>query len=200
MCGRYRRTTAEEEISSQPYLRGLDTIRFISAFWVFLGHGAAPASPNPFPDGTLSNLLFRAIYDNLWNGGAAVIIFFVISGFCIHYPSAGSNTTPNLPVFYTRRYLRILIASPTLHDGSAKSDRTVRCLVVKNEACRQQHHHLCHGSGKRVAEDLVTVQVPSDHSGKRATLLIGFLRVFEDRSDVKFAIRSPRVSLVVADS
>ncbi len=38
-----------------------------------------------------------------------VIVFFVISGFCIHFPFAGSNRRPRLKEFYTRRFLRLLV-------------------------------------------------------------------------------------------
>jgi peptidoglycan/LPS O-acetylase OafA/YrhL len=90
-------------------VRGLDSIRFICALWVFFGHGAAPAFPNPFADGSLGNFAFRGFFGNIWSGPAAVIIFFVISGFCIHYPFAGSDQQPRLKEFYTRRFLRLLV-------------------------------------------------------------------------------------------
>ena len=88
---------------------GLDSIRFICALWVYLGHGAAPALPNPFADGSLANFAFRGFFGNIWSGPAAVIVFFVISGFCIHYPFAGSDKRPRLKEFYTRRFLRLLV-------------------------------------------------------------------------------------------
>lgn len=48
------------------------------------------------------------IYNNLFCGVAAVIAFFVISGFCIHYPFTKPDELP-LKAFYTRRYIRILV-------------------------------------------------------------------------------------------
>jgi peptidoglycan/LPS O-acetylase OafA/YrhL len=51
--------------------------------------------------------LINGIYANLWAGPSAVIIFFVISGFCIHYPQANQSKIKNLPVYFLRRYLRI---------------------------------------------------------------------------------------------
>ena len=89
--------------------RGLDSIRFICAFWVCLGHSAAPAFSDPFEHGSYWSLALRGFYNNLWNGPAAVIVFFIISGFCIHFPFAGPDRTPVLKVFYTRRFLRLLI-------------------------------------------------------------------------------------------
>jgi peptidoglycan/LPS O-acetylase OafA/YrhL len=88
---------------------GLDSIRFLCALWVFFGHGAAPGIPNPFADGSALSSAFRGFFGNIWSGPPAVIVFFVISGFCIHYPFAGSDKRPQLRMFYTRRFLRLLI-------------------------------------------------------------------------------------------
>ena len=41
-----------------------------------------------------------------YDGVAAVIVFFVISGLCVHYPYARSGHCP-LPSFFARRFLRI---------------------------------------------------------------------------------------------
>lgn len=90
-------------------VRGLDSIRFVCALWVFFSHGAAPVLVNPFADGSTANLVLRGLYGNIWSGPAAVIVFFVISGFCIHFPFAGSDLRPRLREFYTRRFLRLLV-------------------------------------------------------------------------------------------
>jgi peptidoglycan/LPS O-acetylase OafA/YrhL len=97
------------QINSGDRVRGLDSIRFICALWVFFGHGAARRFASPFPSSSLSDLIFRGFYNNIWSGPAAVIVFFVISGFCIHYPFAGSDKRPRLKEFYARRFLRLLI-------------------------------------------------------------------------------------------
>jgi peptidoglycan/LPS O-acetylase OafA/YrhL len=52
-------------------------------------------------------IVLRAFLNNLVNGPAAVIAFFVISGFCIHYPNRRTERVRVLP-FYVRRELRIL--------------------------------------------------------------------------------------------
>jgi peptidoglycan/LPS O-acetylase OafA/YrhL len=54
-------------------------------------------------------LIATGFCKNIWSGPAAVIVFFVISGFCIHYPLAGTLARPYLPEFYVRRFLRLLI-------------------------------------------------------------------------------------------
>jgi peptidoglycan/LPS O-acetylase OafA/YrhL len=94
-------------------VEGLDTLRFICAMWVFFGHGAAPPVISAFPDlfneATLVGRLAHGFYGNIFSGPAAVIVFFVISGFCIHYPFAASARKPVILEFYTRRALRLLI-------------------------------------------------------------------------------------------
>ena len=39
--------------------------------------------------------------------GYAILLFFIISGFCIHYPNTGSNTTPSWKTYFFRRFWRI---------------------------------------------------------------------------------------------
>jgi peptidoglycan/LPS O-acetylase OafA/YrhL len=88
---------------------GLDSLRFVCAMWVFFGHGAAPPLVDAFSKDSRSGLIIRGLYNNLWNGPAAVIVFFVVSGFCIHYPFAETLKRPHLLEFYSRRFLRLLI-------------------------------------------------------------------------------------------
>ena len=59
--------------------------------------------------GHLPGRLSRALYNNAASGPAAVIVFFVISGFCIHFPFRRATSVTPLAPFYARRYLRILI-------------------------------------------------------------------------------------------
>lgn len=91
------------------HVRGLDSIRFVCAIWVYFGHGALPQGLELFSDYPLVNLAWRAVWRNIWCGPAAVIVFFVISGFCIHYPFAGSEKRPRLAEFYSRRFLRLMV-------------------------------------------------------------------------------------------
>lgn len=71
---------------------GVDRIRAFAALSVMLAHTTGPYLPE----------IFRYVF----TGIPAVFVFFVISGFCIHYPYANSP----LPVvaFYVSRLLRIL--------------------------------------------------------------------------------------------
>jgi peptidoglycan/LPS O-acetylase OafA/YrhL len=60
------------------------------------------------PRGSLIELAFRAFANNLINPVAAVIVFFVISGFCIHLPYRNQSSLQLRP-YFTRRFVRILI-------------------------------------------------------------------------------------------
>jgi len=86
-------------------LRGLDSIRFLCAFWVFCYHDVPPLVISG--DSKLG-WAARGLWGNLWCGPAAVIVFFIISGFCIHHPYAQFARRPRLREFYARRYLRLL--------------------------------------------------------------------------------------------
>jgi peptidoglycan/LPS O-acetylase OafA/YrhL len=86
---------------------GLDAIRAICAFIVLVGHTSPPPLLEGLDESNLIAKVFAGIYNNLWNGPAAVIVFFVISGFCIHYPYSRSLNISSLKVYVVRRYLRI---------------------------------------------------------------------------------------------
>lgn len=86
-------------------VKGLDTLRFILAMVVVVGHigiDFAELSSNS----TLKPLL--AILNNSFVGVAAVIVFFIISGFCIHFPYANGKKI-NFFEFEIKRFLRIAI-------------------------------------------------------------------------------------------
>jgi peptidoglycan/LPS O-acetylase OafA/YrhL len=51
----------------------------------------------------------RALQNNLFNGQAAVIAFFIISGFCIHFPNRRGFEMPSWAAYYLGRYIRILV-------------------------------------------------------------------------------------------
>jgi peptidoglycan/LPS O-acetylase OafA/YrhL len=93
---------------SRTHIYGLDTIRFFCALWVVLGHFDAPPLPGFIDKSTLLGLLTVGIYNNLTSGPAAVIVFFIVSGLCIHFPQAVSLSIPNGGTYLVRRYLRIV--------------------------------------------------------------------------------------------
>jgi len=87
------------------WIKGLDSVRFFLALIVFLSHLA-----NPYHDllATSPHLIVRVIgmaSGLLFNGVGAVIAFFIISGFVIHYPYR--HKVPDTLPFLVRRWLRI---------------------------------------------------------------------------------------------
>jgi len=90
-----------------PRIAGLDSIRAICALWVVLGHFGGPPLTHGLDESNPVARVFGGIYNNLWNGPAAVIIFFVISGFCIHYPHSRALRIPSVRAYFAQRYLRI---------------------------------------------------------------------------------------------
>ena|ERR1051326_6554624 len=89
-------------------VRGLDSLRFVCAMWVVFVHcGFFPLLQNV--DKTrLAGKVLSGLVNNAFNGSAAVIVFFVISGFCINFPySKGRQLSPKS--YFSRRYIRIII-------------------------------------------------------------------------------------------
>ncbi len=87
----------------------LDALRSVLALWVAIGHaGVFPLFGAEGQNDWLLDLIARGVRSLVW-GPPAVIVFFVISGFCIHYPFAASGKRCQTLRFYARRYLRILI-------------------------------------------------------------------------------------------
>jgi len=88
------------------YFKNLDTIRFIAALMVFLGHAVSPSYQYlPIKNSIWEKLLFA-----ISNGGTGVSIFFVLSGFLITYLLINEYEFANkisLRNFYIRRILRI---------------------------------------------------------------------------------------------
>lgn len=80
----------------------LDAIRFISALWVCLYHGVKFPGIRLFP-------YFDLSWDCVLFGGTGVLAFFIISGFCIHYPAVAREKDPQWGSFLTRRYVRVIL-------------------------------------------------------------------------------------------
>ena len=86
----------------------VDLLRFVSAIVVAIYHLTVL-----FPDYVLSGGVYantrymvHSIAILLFNGPAAVMIFFIVSGICIHAPYRG-NQPIDVSEFYTRRFIRI---------------------------------------------------------------------------------------------
>jgi peptidoglycan/LPS O-acetylase OafA/YrhL len=86
-------------------VRGLDTIRFFLAIWVTIAHFWVPLD---IDKSGIAGKVIIGLYTNFVNGPAAVIVFFIISGFCIHYPYRYKQELSLVP-YFSRRHLRIWI-------------------------------------------------------------------------------------------
>ncbi|MBE0612757.1 MAG: acyltransferase [Burkholderiales bacterium] len=85
---------------------GLDALRFFAALWVVFSHlGPVPVFAEVDRSHPIGFVLHGA-WGVLHSGPAAVIVFFVISGFCIHYPYTGGAAFRCIP-YLIRRYVRI---------------------------------------------------------------------------------------------
>jgi peptidoglycan/LPS O-acetylase OafA/YrhL len=87
------------------WIKGLDSIRFILAFIVFLSHLGNPFHEPWIGSPHLILRLFAMVWGLLFSGVGAVMAFFIISGFVIHYPY--KNKYPDTRSFLVRRWLRI---------------------------------------------------------------------------------------------
>jgi peptidoglycan/LPS O-acetylase OafA/YrhL len=85
----------------------ISSIRFVLAMWVVLAHFSIPILRDHKQMDILG--VFRALVNTAFNGPAAVIVFFVISGFCIHFPNRNGLVMRSWKLYYARRYLRTLI-------------------------------------------------------------------------------------------
>jgi peptidoglycan/LPS O-acetylase OafA/YrhL len=88
---------------------GLDSIRFIAAGWVMFYHVAPPPLLQELDRSHGLGKVIGAAYDCLFCGPASVIVFFVVSGFCIHYPYRQGRKEVKIFNFLSRRYVRILL-------------------------------------------------------------------------------------------
>lgn len=95
-------------MQKQERVRGLDSIRFVLAAIVAVGHNGVFPLLEGIDTSTRIGWLVKGLYAATINGPAAVIVFFVISGFCIHYQYRHSERL-RLLQYYPRRYLRILV-------------------------------------------------------------------------------------------
>ena len=96
-------------------IAGLDTLRFVAAAMVVLSHLGPPPLLAGLERTNRLSWFLSASYGVAWNGPAAVIVFFVISGLCIHWPTL--TRRPHWPEYFVRRYVRIgipLLASIAL--------------------------------------------------------------------------------------
>lgn len=100
--------SAKAPLNASPRIAGLDTIRLWCALFVVFFHDTSPPLFHGLSRQTGLGRIVLGLYDAAFNGQAAVITFFVISGFCIHLPYASGRPFAAGP-FLLGRAARILI-------------------------------------------------------------------------------------------
>lgn len=104
------RTLAQDRTTTNPgssrdWVKGLDSLRFVLALIVLLSH--LPNTPSQYLR-SLNQPVAHAIsvlLNHAFLGPGAVVAFFIISGFVIHYPL--KNRSLNVKQFLVRRWVRI---------------------------------------------------------------------------------------------
>ena len=91
--------------SNKNWVNGMDSLRFILALIVLLSHVENPYVAALKSSNSLIAKLTAAFLANAFNGIAAVIAFFIISGFVVHYPV--KDKPLNVRKFLIRRWVRI---------------------------------------------------------------------------------------------
>jgi peptidoglycan/LPS O-acetylase OafA/YrhL len=119
-------------------LSGVDSLRFVCAIVVLLGHlGLTSQRLHGADEQVLAKVLI-GLYNSLFNAPAAVICFFVISGLCIHFPQR-KNRKIQIGPFFVRRFLRILppalvilaIMRLALKDNSSPQDTVLWSILCE---------------------------------------------------------------------
>ncbi|MGN6647193.1 MAG: acyltransferase family protein [Cytophaga sp.] len=88
------------------HIKGLDGLRFFCALVVIISHLGID-----FTNYSCNNSILyfiTGILNNSFSGIGAVLVFFVISGFCIHIPYANGKEI-HIKEFYMKRFIRISI-------------------------------------------------------------------------------------------
>jgi peptidoglycan/LPS O-acetylase OafA/YrhL len=112
-------------------IRGLDSIRAVLALWVATNHVIKPPLPAVIDTAGGIGRYLKVAYDLTMNGQAAVIGFFVISGFCVHLPYRRTGPE-NLLAYFLRRHIRVgipfvivLVLTRFLPDREATLERGI---------------------------------------------------------------------------
>ncbi len=98
----------EKPANVQPRYAVLDALRFVLALWVTIGHYEAFPLFAGVNEATPVGRFVVHAWQSIVFGTPAVIVFFVISGFCIHLPYR-DDAELQIGKYYVRRYTRILI-------------------------------------------------------------------------------------------
>jgi len=108
------------------WVKGLDSLRFVLAFIVLLSHYNIALVYTLTTSSSNTLKLCGLILANIFDGTAAVMAFFILSGFVIHYHY--KNGIVSLKQYAIRRFLRIFIPLIVIYIAGIKfnhPDKTV---------------------------------------------------------------------------
>jgi peptidoglycan/LPS O-acetylase OafA/YrhL len=123
-------------------LEYIDGLRALAALWVALHHAAETSVPSVI----LKTPVLGPVVASLFFGQFPVMLFLMLSGFCLYYPYVRGSTRPSslhYAVFLRRRWTRIappflwavvlclpLVAFPALHIGKWTDVSTLDPYVI----------------------------------------------------------------------
>jgi peptidoglycan/LPS O-acetylase OafA/YrhL len=112
---------------NKKWVKGLDSLRFVLAFIVLLAHYSAGLVYTL--TSSSSNILkfLGFILANLFDGTAAVMAFFILSGFVIHHHY--KNGIVSLKQYATRRFLRIFIPLIVIYIAGIKFNHPDKAVI-----------------------------------------------------------------------
>ncbi len=96
-----------EKSKNSQHIYGLDALRFVLATIVAIGHNGLFPLMEGYDEKSFLPKALSVAYNITFNGPACVIVFFVISGLCIHYPNVQRERLDVIK-FFKKRAIRIL--------------------------------------------------------------------------------------------
>lgn len=112
---------------NKKWFKGIDSLRFILALVVLLSHFKDPFAVTLMNSPSAVTSLWGHYLDKAFDGTAAVIAFFIISGFVIHYPN--KNGIKNLKTFWIRRFVRIFVPLIIIYLAGIKFNHPDKAVV-----------------------------------------------------------------------
>jgi len=97
----------EIAVDHKKWFKGIDSLRFILALIVLLSHFKDPFATRLIASPSHAVRVLGYFLDQAFDGTAAVIAFFIISGFVIHYPN--KSGIRSVKKFWIRRFVRIFL-------------------------------------------------------------------------------------------
>jgi peptidoglycan/LPS O-acetylase OafA/YrhL len=109
--------------NNKNWVNGMDSLRFILALIVLLSHLENPYVAALKASNNVVGKVLAAFLANAFSGIAAVIAFFIISGFVVHYPV--KDKPLNVRKFLIRRWIRVGIPLIIIVVATAYFDKFV---------------------------------------------------------------------------